>query len=111
VIFVLTFIATTILSIAGSISAVIFSLILMYIGLKSFRPVLRVLINRDNENFNNLIGYINAIENIGSIIGPLIAGFIYDKFTNQLSSFGIYGSLMLLSYLFYFIRKITAKND
>ncbi len=111
VIFVLTFIATTILSIAGSISTVIFSLILMYIGLKSFRPVLRVLINRDNENFNNLIGYINAIENIGSIIGPLIAGFIYDKFTNQLSSFGIYGSLMLLSYLFYFIRKITAKND
>ncbi|NIA22781.1 MAG: MFS transporter [Proteobacteria bacterium] len=110
VIFALTFAATIILSFAWSIGAVILSLILMYIGLKSFRPVLRVLINRDNENFNSLIGYINAIENTGSIIGPIIAGFIYDKFTNQLSSFGIYGSLMLFSYMLYFIRKITAER-
>ncbi|MCK4544158.1 MFS transporter [candidate division WOR-3 bacterium] len=110
VIFTLTFIATIILSFAWNIGSVIVSLTLMYVGLKSFRPVLRVLINRDNENFNSLIGYINAIENTGSIIGPIIAGFIYDKFTNQLFSFAIYGTLMLLSYVLYFIRKVSVKN-
>ena len=110
VIFTLTFIATIILSFAWNIGSIIVSLTLMYVGLKSFRPVLRVLINRDNENFNSLIGYINAIENTGSIIGPIIAGFIYDKFTNQLFSFAIYGTLMLLSYVLYFIRKVSVKN-
>ncbi|RKX70957.1 hypothetical protein DRP43_02930, partial [candidate division TA06 bacterium] len=110
VIFTLTFIATIILSFAWNIGSIIVSLTLMYVGLKSFKPVLRVLINRDNENFNSLIGHINAIENTGSIIGPIIAGFIYDKFTNQLFSFAIYGTLMLLSYVLYFIRKVSVKN-
>ena len=110
VIFILTFTATILLSFAHNIDTVVVALILMYIGLKSFRPVLRVLINRDNKNFNSLIGYINAIENTGSIVGPIIAGFIYDTFTNQLSSFAIFGTLMLFTYVLYFIRRLSMRK-
>ncbi len=111
IIFIITFISTVLLTFSPGIVMVMLSLVLMYIGLKSFRPVLRVLINRDNENFNSLIGYINAIENTGSIIGPIIAGLIYDKSANKLMSFLIYGILLFLTYIIYYVNSLIIRKS
>ncbi|MCK5398881.1 hypothetical protein KAJ26_02570, partial [bacterium] len=49
------------------------------------------------------IGLLNSVSNVGSFIGPLVAGFIYDNSSNKLLSFPITGILFIITAVVLFI--------
>ena len=82
----------------------LFFLLLVFIGIKAIVPLSRNLsFVLFTGNPGTRIGLLNSVSNVGSFIGPLVAGFIYDNSSNKLLSFPITGILFIITAVVLFI--------
>lgn len=85
---------------------------LIYAALNSFIPISRATVShlKKQKSLGENIGKINAFQNIGQIIGPLIAGLIYDTLRNKLFSLTLFGALLFLAYMAWVIHLISQER-
>jgi len=85
---------------------------LIYAALNSFVPISRATVShlKRKESLGENIGKINAFQNIGQIIGPLIAGIVYDTLKNKLFSLTLFGILLFLAYVTWIIHLIAQER-
>ena len=85
---------------------------LIYAALNSFVPISRATVSRlkRKKSLGENIGKINAFQNLGQIIGPLMAGIIYDTLTNKLFSLTLFGILLFLAYVAWIIHLIAQER-
>lgn len=104
-IIVLSAAALFVLAFTRNLYVFIISLIVLFIGLKSFTPISRSVIKDKGKDLSKSIGHINGIQNAGSIAGPLIAGLAYDYLPNKMLSFALFGAMMIVSAVIMILRK------
>ncbi|MCD6578840.1 MFS transporter [bacterium] len=81
---------------------IFFLLILLFILTKINSPLSRNLLKLlCNKKFGKKIGLLNTLQNLGVFFGGMISGFIYDKASNKLLSFPIFGILMFFALLIF----------
>jgi len=85
---------------------------LIYAALNSFVPISRATVShlKRKKSLGENIGKINAFQNIGQIIGPLIAGIVYDTLRNKLFSLTLFGILLFLAYVAWIIHLIAQER-
>ena len=85
---------------------------LIYAALNSFVPISRATVShlKRKKSLGENIGKINAFQNIGQIIGPLIAGIVYDTLKNKLFSLTLFGILLFLAYVTWIIHLIAQER-
>ena len=85
---------------------------LIYAALNSFIPISRATVShiKRKKSLGENIGKINAFQNTGQIIGPLIAGIVYDTLRNKLFSLTLFGILLFLAYVAWVISLIAQKR-
>lgn len=75
-------------------------------SISSFMPISRAYATNISKEVGSNIGTLNMMTNFGSVIGPIIGGFVYDNFVH---SFKIAGYsiivIFLIPGLFFLLRK------
>ena len=77
------------------------------ITISAFIPVARSYATKLPTGIGSNIGFLNMATNLGSAIGPIVAGFLYDRLTGGLKISGY--SILALFLIPYLIVKIVKK--
>lgn len=73
------FFAGVILPFARSLLMFVIVYFILRMAVSSFLPLSRSYATSDNSESGTNVGKLNMMSNIGSVIGPIIGGFIYDR--------------------------------
>ncbi|OGC43572.1 hypothetical protein A2Y85_05515 [candidate division WOR-3 bacterium RBG_13_43_14] len=73
------FVSAIALPFARSLLIFIIVYFILRMAISSFLPLSRSYATSDNSESGTNVGKLNMMSNIGSMIGPIIGGFLYDK--------------------------------
>lgn len=80
----------------------------MRMSISSFIPISRAYATDINTEVGSNIGTLNMVTNLGSVVGPIIGGLIYDTFPGVFKIAGYsFVALLLIPGIFLFLKKQT----
>ena len=84
---------------------------IMRMSISSFIPISRAYATDINTEVGSNIGTLNMVTNLGSVVGPIIGGLIYDTFPGVFKIAGYsFVALLLIPGIFLFLKK-TGRID
>jgi DHA1 family multidrug resistance protein-like MFS transporter len=79
---------------------------IMRMSISSFIPISRAYATDINTEVGSNIGTLNMVTNLGSVVGPIIGGLIYDTFPGVFKIAGYsFVALLLIPGIFLFLKK------
>lgn len=106
-----TFVTAMCLPSVSSFLGLVILYFIMRIAISSFMPISRAYATCVDTKVGSNIGTLNMMSNLGSVIGPIVAGLIYDRF---LGGFKIAGysviALILIPGIFIQLRSSGIKK-
>ena len=79
---------------------------MLRMSISSFVPISRAYATNISTEVGSNIGTLNMLTNLGSVVGPIIGGFIYDYFTQgfKIAGYSVI-ALLLIPGIFVLLRK------
>ncbi len=79
---------------------------MLRMSISSFVPISRAYVTNNSTEVGSNLGTLNMLTNLGSVVGPIIGGFIYDYFTHgfKIAGYSVI-ALLLIPGIFVLLRK------
>jgi MFS family permease len=79
---------------------------IMRMSISSFIPISRAYATSINTEVGSSIGTLNMMTNLGSVVGPIVGGYVYDSFSGGFKIAGYSGiALLLIPAIILFFKK------